>query len=67
MAVLLLNRHVTATKPATVSWKDVGLSGTLRVRNLFEKNDLGAFENSFTKDLPPHGCKFLLLSPNPAK
>jgi alpha-galactosidase len=67
MAVLLLNRHAIETEPATVSWKDVGLSGTVWVRDLFEKKDLGALENSFSKDLPPHGCKFLLLSPQAGK
>jgi alpha-galactosidase len=62
-AVLLLNRHATAIKPATVAWKDVGLSGAVQVQDLFEKKDLGAFENSFSTELPPHGCKFLLLTP----
>jgi alpha-galactosidase len=67
MAVLLLSRHATATKQATVAWKDVGLAGTGRVRDLFEKKDLGTLDNSLSKDLPPQGCKFLLLSPQPVK
>jgi len=30
------------------------------------ERDWGALESSFSKKLPPHGCKFLLLSPQPA-
>jgi alpha-galactosidase len=64
LAVLLLNRHATETKPATLAWKDVELSGKVKVRDLFENKDLGAFKDTFNTNLPPHGCKFLLLSPD---
>jgi alpha-galactosidase len=67
LAVLLLNRHATEIKPATVAWKDAGLVEVARVRDLFEQKDLGAFEHPFGKDLTPHGCKFLLLTPQPVK
>jgi len=63
----LLNSHASVIRPATGAGKDIGLSGAVRVRDLFEQKDFGAFKDSFSGDLPPHGCKFLLLSPQPVK
>ena len=62
VAVLLLNRNAQTTRPITLAAKDIGLSGKLRVRDLFEKQDLGTLESPLTKETRPHACWFLLLS-----
>jgi alpha-galactosidase len=54
-AVLLLNKGQRKTD-VTVSWKQIGLSGSQAVRDLWEQKDLGSFPNSFTaKNLEQHG------------
>lgn len=54
-AVLLLNKgHDIAN--ITVNWKQVGLKGKQKVRDLWEEKDLGTFKDSFTaKNLGQHG------------
>ncbi len=61
-AVALFNR---SSRPAdiAVSWKEIGLAGKLKVRDLWEHKDLGKFKNSFTgKQIPAHSAMVLLIS-----
>jgi alpha-galactosidase len=57
-AVGLFNR---SEKPQQVRvlWKDLGLAGTLAVRDLWRQQDLRAQKDSFTMDVPPHGAALL--------
>jgi alpha-galactosidase len=53
-AVLLLNKG-TNTTDVTVEWKQIGLSGDQPVRDLWAREDLGVFSDSFTaKELGQH-------------
>ena len=62
MAVLLLNRNGTESKPVTFSGRDVGLTGKLFAKDVFAKKDLGTLKATFTRKLPPHECALLLVS-----
>ncbi|HEV2348973.1 MAG TPA: glycoside hydrolase family 27 protein [Terriglobia bacterium] len=53
-AALLINRGEDAEK-LTVQFKDIGMSGTRTVRDLWAKKDLGQFNDSFSADVPRHG------------
>jgi len=65
-AVLLLNK---GREPAdvTVIWDKIGLSGWQKVRDLWERRDVGHFMHSFTaRDLPRHGHMLLKIgTPGP--
>lgn len=39
----------------TFAWKDVGLRGTYKVRDLWQQKDIGIAAPSFTTRVPPHG------------
>lgn len=41
--------------PATVNFREIGYSHPVRVRDLWEKKDLGVFSNSYTATVPKHG------------
>lgn len=62
LAALLINRHATAAKTASVTWRDLGLAGTIRVRDIYLNKDLGTFGESLQTEIAPHGCAFLLLA-----
>jgi alpha-galactosidase len=53
-AVGLFNRSVTPAS-MTVTWKQLGLPGTLLVRDLWAHRDLGALADQFSAEVPPHG------------
>jgi len=42
---------------------DLGLSGKVRVRDLWAREDLGEFTGSFSQELPLHGAGLYRLSP----
>ncbi len=47
----------------TVNWASIGLpAGTYRVRDLWRQRDQGAFADSFTSRVAPHGVTLLLIS-----
>lgn len=61
-AVALFNR---SEKPAdiTVTWKEIGMNGRLKVRDLWEYKDLGQFKNAFTgRQIPAHSAMVLLIT-----
>ena len=53
-AVLLINRGEDVEK-LSVQFKDIGVSGTRMVRDLWAKKDLGQFTDSFSAEVRRHG------------
>jgi len=53
-AVGLFNRG-ESTNPVTVSFRDIGVRGSARVRDLWKHKDLGSFDGGYTEDVPRHG------------
>jgi len=47
----------------TLNWKDAGLKGNYKTRDLWQQKDLGFFKTSFTAKVPPHGVSLLKLQP----
>jgi alpha-galactosidase len=60
-AVALLNRSATAAN-ITVKFSDIGLTGTVIVRDLWAKADKGDFTGSYTMSVPSHGTGLLKIS-----
>ena len=40
----------------TARWSDIGVKGRQRVRDLWRRIDLGAFDGSFKTTVPRHGA-----------
>ncbi|MCF7956828.1 MAG: NPCBM/NEW2 domain-containing protein [Phycisphaerae bacterium] len=60
-AVLLLNKGKDVAD-ITVTWEMIGLKGKQPVRDLWQRKDLGKFEESFTaKALGEHGSRMLKI------
>jgi alpha-galactosidase len=60
-AIALLNR---SSEPADmeVTWKELGLKGKLKVRDLWKHQDLGKFKDSFKGEgILPHEARVLLI------
>ena len=60
-AVAMFNR---GRKDAVVeiSWRKLGLSGPQRVRDLWQRRDLGSFDGRYSASIPGHGAAFLKIS-----
>jgi alpha-galactosidase len=54
MAVGLFNRGPMRAK-VTANWTELRLRGRQRVRDLWQRKDLGTFDGSFTAEVPAHG------------
>jgi hypothetical protein len=52
----------TGAKPISVSLKDLGLSGTHKVRDLWKKADVGSVTGTFTKNINKHGAGLYRIS-----
>ncbi len=65
-AVALLNRNSSAAN-ITVNWSDIGLSGSVSVRDLWAKADKGNFTGSYTASVPSHGTVMLKVSSIPTQ
>jgi alpha-galactosidase len=61
-AVGIFNRGIDTGK-GTVSWKDLGLTGKQRVRDLWRQQDIATVNGSFTSEVAPHGVVLLRLFP----
>ncbi len=46
-----------------VVFGDIGISGEVKVRDLWVRKDLGVFKDRFTRELPDHGAGLYRLSP----
>ena len=62
-AVGLFNRGPQSSK-VTVNWSDVGVKGTVRVRDLWKHSEEGESTGSFSADVPSHGVILLKLTTN---
>jgi len=60
MAVGLFNRSESAM-PVTVRFKAIGMKDNVRVRDLWERKDLGVFHGHYTAQVPRHGVVLLQL------
>ena len=58
--------NTTSTNPKTVTLElaDIGISGSVRVRDLWAKSDMGAFTESFSAEINSHGAGLYRLSPD---
>jgi len=64
VGVILLNRNISNTTTITVDWDQIGVpSGSAKVRDLWAQQTLGAYENSFSADVDPHGVSFVTITP----
>jgi alpha-galactosidase len=61
-AVGLFNRGKAETK-VTANWSDLGLTGKLKVRNLWSQKDLGQFSDKFEASVPKHGVVLVRIWP----
>jgi alpha-galactosidase len=55
IAVGLFNRG-ESTNPITLSFKDIGLQGSAKLRDLWQHKDLGSFSGNYTEEVPRHGA-----------
>jgi alpha-galactosidase len=62
VAVLLLNRNQSERIDIKLSFKDIGLQGEVKVRDIYLHEELGSFRNSITRKTDPHSASFLILS-----
>ncbi len=61
-AIVLLNRRAS-TETITAHWSEIGLdAGPARVRNLWDRIDLGFFIGEFSALVPPHGVVMVKIS-----
>ncbi len=59
-AVALFNRGLKPYE-VTARWSDIGVSGRQRVRDLWQKKEIGVFENAYTVTVPRHGAVMVLM------
>lgn len=62
LAVGLFNRGNVATK-VTVSWSELGINGTQRVRDLWRHQDLGRFSERFDAFVSRDGVVLVTVVP----
>ena len=62
LAVGLFNREEVA-KSVTAKWSDLGLSGRMRVRDLWRQKDMGTFDNDCEVKIPRHGVSLVRMFP----
>jgi alpha-galactosidase len=61
--VALFNARNNDNSPVTVSFSELGLSGKVKARDLWKRQDLGEFSGEFSQTLPPHGAGLYRVSP----
>ncbi len=62
VAIGLFNRG-ESEMPLSVSFADLGFTGAVNVRELWQHKDLGAMNGSLTRNVPSHGAVVLRLHP----
>jgi alpha-galactosidase len=60
-AVGLFNRGESQLK-ITLSFKQIGAPPSAKLRDLWERKDLGTFQNSYTAEVPTHGVVLVKVS-----
>ena len=58
----VFNLHESPAAVA-VAWSELGLTGTCVVRDLWKKQNLGAFESDFAPRINPHGAGLYRVRP----
>lgn len=62
-AVVLFNR-TSGDAEISLSWQEIELSAhEAAVRDLWQKEDLGRFQSSFSAVVPPHGVVMVKITP----
>lgn len=59
VAVGLFNRGDFGSEPITATWTALGLTGRQTVRDLWQRKDLGVFDQQFSLAVPAHGAALL--------
>ena len=59
-AVGLFNRD-ELPQTVTTRWSDLGISGPMRVRDLWRQKDIGTFDDTFETEVPRHGVTLVRL------
>lgn len=62
--VALFNLADSEAERVEVSWSELGIRGRHRVRDLWQRKNLGAFDASFSATLPPHGAGLYKIERN---
>jgi alpha-galactosidase len=60
-AVAFFNRSDKAEK-ITASWKDLGITGKMKVRDLWEHSDKGIFTDNYSVEVQPHASVVIKIS-----
>jgi len=58
-AVVLFNRDGDTGHSITAHWRDIGVTGSVMVRDLWTHSNLGTYTDSYTAAVGPHAVKFL--------
>ena len=62
MAIGLFNRSERYEK-ATVTWKQLGIRGEQKIRDLWRQQDIATSNKDFTTDIAPHGVRLIKIYP----
>jgi alpha-galactosidase len=62
-AMGLFNHNASDKQKVAVHWQDVGMSGRLRVRDLWRQKNMGKYLSSFTTEVPAHGVVLIRVFP----
>jgi alpha-galactosidase len=62
-AVALFNLSTTATVTVSVSWHQLGFSGSASVRDLWSHTNLGSFATGFSASLAPGASRLITVKP----
>ena len=57
-------KTVPDRSPVVVSFADLGITGKARVHDLWRKEDLGVFTNSFSREIPLHSAGLYRVTPD---
>jgi alpha-galactosidase len=60
LAIGMFNRG-TQNGLITLKWEDAKLTGSQKVRDLWQHKDLGSFDHELTLQVPKHGAQLLIL------
>ncbi len=60
--VAIFNLNDGKAQEINISWKELGLNGKLKVRNLWSKEAVGKFDNEYTAQVEAHGCILIKIS-----
>jgi len=62
--VAFFNLNDTDNLTIKVNWKELGISGKHKVRDLWKKEDVGKFSDTFNVEIKPHGCGLYKVNKN---